>query len=1726
MSDDPGGKRPIRKRPEIGELLGPGWQDGPLGDLVRGKWDAPKLDPQKFPQRDTPFQPRFPFPKPDVPILPGRGGNFGELSASFSQIPDDVPLVLLPVRLETRFKGQGSARELQIRIMPGDIFLSPRTEQVAKDTLSAAEEFAELVDENGPDHPEVLAAWSGFMARPDALAFAHAYQVARGVLKAETAERADLDTGLVSPLLPDRWFAVGYTDGALAFSAFSQTVVEEIDFLPDPGDLDAASDPATNARTHWMFDFETAWNKGMAIKAPLEGAARERIDSLYVLGWRDNRTTGNKPRPGSRKTAEAFADTLRSQHYAFGAGFVPQGLATNNTDAVRSGWSPGERSPEAAWQREAEQKGTGVVPVAHAANQDAAPLWPGPGLMSGDEEDHNAGRMAAAFGLADIETLRRFQFREGSEAAAMEAMNTALWPATLGELLGTILDQPGEDDFFDSELVSWVRTWFRNRVHGGGRLPAIRIGERPYGVLPIQRQTARQFGMSLLDAGKQPERQLEIFLETLFTHWLAGSRDVVRLAGEDMPGNGFGTPGEQLMAVLHSGPHPQSFYTSSVESGERNITWTLQENRQSLTDVDGSELLRDAYTLDFGEDGVFYIAPDLPDLFDWPANFSSAGAMERHLASLQAVHASILNGPRLYPFDDSWGEAFADVLRDQNGEALERIVALFDEVLLAVRDHEDRNHVLRLLGAPTTLANSVLGGAVDPPFSYLMHGIEEVPWPADRLVRVDKGAETVEPSDWLTNLEAYAEATAKGEAVPDEPAFPDGEKPLLYHLIRTGLRRVATRKSRTAGFLSSLLDEVAVLQGSVPFHTVESLSGPELVDLNETLVVSFSPTRSATATVESDGVLRLMRGATASEVAQLAGNLSAVAGQSGQQPDAPLVQMLELSETLEAVVRNWDATVLKGTLKPLASSRITEINQIKAALGRLRQMAPEQLRLLMSQTLGVVSWRLDAWISSLSDNRLEQMRAKVPEGMQIGAYGYVENLNRALGALDGQSKGRSQGFIPAPSIAHAKTAAVLRAGWTAYGSDAADSPFAVNLSSRRVRRAREAMDALRQGQDLADILGQQVESDLRDSAAGAIWVLPLRLALPEGQTQRGARAQHSVDGLELHRLIVTGTGEADLIEQAKEVLIDLLPASQPYDTAWEEPLKTALSNLRETVDALSDTGIAEAVHQLVLGNVARAGGTLRALQTGDAPPPELDVLQTGPAAVGFQHQVILPLPVTADTAEEARSLSMLADPHLDAALDRVLKPLHALELKWQAISPADGQEEASGVLSWRKDVADTLGLGTSDLLRATAQGGIGGLAGWVGAALAHAGTVRLSATSEIRLQAANLPRGVDEGIAEAMLDAWRAVLGQARAFDARDIPPGAAAAEMVLGDVEGRATTVKGCVADAVAVLDAAVGGSDVAPDDLPDDFDPLPSEAENALLDLARADFREALTVHRLSRSGEGQGLGRALKGVLRRARALAAEIGTYTPDASASPEARLKAARDTIRRVLGRSHPVVVPVRWEGLQEYADSFAKSAARLAGLDGTPSTWIERQGYTHEPLGQLGLALDVAEVAGEGGFGLHVAQWPEPSGAVQWIAETGVTDREGPTRSVVVIQLQPDSAANDEEKRPPVAVDPDAGFAALVLADVVEAMPAMETDMAAAMHFDSPNAEAPQAILLALPRDEDEGWSFDTVLQTVQTAFDLARIRAVDGGYMSQFNQILPAIFAGAGLHAENDHGD
>src|SRR4030095_2598174 len=86
-----------------------------------------------------------------------------------------------------------------------------------------------------------------------------------------------------------------------------------------------------------------------------------------------------------------------------------------------------------------------------------------------------------------------------------------------------------------------------------------------------------------------------------------------------------------------------------------------------------------------------------------------------------------------------------------------------------------------------------------------------------------------------------------------------------------------------------------------------------------------------------------------------------------------------------------------------------------------------------------------------------------------------------------------------PSLNHAVTAAILRAGYQTHRA-AGDGAMAIDLSSTRVRLALWLLDGVRQGQPLGALLGYRFERGLQEHTQAnhllAAYIVPFRKLAP------------------------------------------------------------------------------------------------------------------------------------------------------------------------------------------------------------------------------------------------------------------------------------------------------------------------------------------------------------------------------------------------------------------------------------------------------------------------------------------------------------------------------------------------------------------------------------------------------------------------------------------------------
>jgi hypothetical protein len=368
-----------------------------------------------------------------------------------------------------------------------------------------------------------------------------------------------------------------------------------------------------------------------------------------------------------------------------------------------------------------------------------------------------------------------------------------------------------------------------------------------------------------------------------------------------------------------------------------------------------------------------------------------------------------------------------------------------------------------------------------------------------------------------------------------------------------------------------------------------------------------------------------------------------------------------------------------------------QLKDVKSALALLKDVPTARLERLLVEHLDVCNYRLDAWRTGLAHYKLveqQQLRKQesptapvTPAGIYLGAYGWLEHVkpkttvptakqlptdlseifnpgNKNIIVTDKDNLG----FIHAPSVDQAATAAILRNAYDSHKGSGGNNPFAINLNSERVRLANQFLEGVRNGQTLNALLGYQFERGLHENTLGVeadVFIYPLRKAFPlassnlnsttpgasdlaDAQTSNGlANTDKTIETMEANN-VIDGLKLIEHVQKTGNKIYPFglsasynLPAAGP---AQKSALETEVTRIMEIHDAISDLVMAEQVYQTVKGNVERSAGVSNAFSKGSY-PPDIDVVKTERTGVALTHRIGVHFDPDASTSVSPNSVS-------------------------------------------------------------------------------------------------------------------------------------------------------------------------------------------------------------------------------------------------------------------------------------------------------------------------------------------------------------------------------------------------------------------------------------------------------------------------------------------------------
>jgi hypothetical protein len=860
---------------------------------------------------------------------------------------------------------------------------------------------------------------------------------------------------------------------------------------------------AGRSETKWLFDFDEAVRVGMGFKVDVSQAVFERgVARLFVLGVK--LTTAESGR--------AELEQLLAHHHfgESGLSFIAQGTPTNNTEAAKSGYADFDER-DGAYETY-HRKTAPTDPPEPRLKRDGRWLAELLGI------DPKASSLALASGYFD------------TDQCEARAMNSALWSATGGYFMDSMMTP-----VFSDWQRRFARWFLVNHVSGRGRLPALRIGDQPYGILPATNWSAmRWFDEPVRDrnsyrAGLRPLHDLLGKVRADWSAMLGSVAFIGRRSDSDAHA--------LLLQALGLHPNSVEFDQRYAESFLQHYNWFAAHGRKDLVQKLGGNYRR------------------------------------RGLDLLERLG---------YAPDPS----------------LETKIPILETFFLT----EEHDVTKPLIDDRDLSESAPIRAYTDSDLNYI---------------------------EWLIE-----HAKSDHRVIRDQQGFTDNKAPfaLLYDLLRHSLNL------QFATTVFHFYREAALLEDS-DFSLLRK--EPDFVDV-----------RASPVALESKWDLLY-------------------------QSDPRITQSSRLVvDHVSDLVRNH-----------VVNSSTQDLHDSIEALELLKDAPTARLERLLVEHLDLCTYRLDAWMLGLTDAQLQHMRYERSSdgqgprrGIYLGAFGWVEELRRDAKTLappvltdelqdvfdpDGTKQpmvdSANAGYVHAPSINHALTAAVLRNAYISRASADSAEPYKVNLTSERVRLALDVVEGMQQGQSLGALLGYRLERDLHDGGAEELdsYIYQLRKLFPLNSNKlqstqiaegRPASTPEEAERNEEEEDALSGDAAVAKIEARNVVdglaLLDHIRKTGKNDYPFgfglgngpaqletaspgqSAAINAAIRQLENVRDAVADLAMAEGVHQVVQGNYERAAGALDAYSKGQYPQlPE--VIRSPGSGTGITHRFGIHLPADA-----------------------------------------------------------------------------------------------------------------------------------------------------------------------------------------------------------------------------------------------------------------------------------------------------------------------------------------------------------------------------------------------------------------------------------------------------------------------------------------------------------------
>jgi hypothetical protein len=838
---------------------------------------------------------------------------------------------------------------------------------------------------------------------------------------------------------------------------------------------------------------------------------------------------------------------------------------------------------------------------------------------------------------------------------------------------------------------------------------------------------------------------------------------------------------------------------------------------------------------------------------------------------------------------------------------------------------------------------------------------------------------------------------------------------------------------------------------------------------------------------------------------------------------------------------------IKTLGQQILKSNPENIKSLKSSFGALSSLPTARLQRLLTGHLDCLTYRLDAWQSGLFYDRLLKNRADVAgKGIYLGAFGYLENFSPAAQTVvpadklpknlrppDGApvfAAGDNAGMMLAPSLDHAAAAALLMAGYRNNASPQEPGAFAVDLSSARIRRAKQLLEGVRNGQSVEALLGYQFERGCHEKTIVENlnlnqFVLAFRDKYPI-ENQYNEQEGETVDPGEVFRVVpanvVNGLKIANETDAGafQNVMQPVVPGMAATELATlVAAAKAEAAKLSDTLDAAKDLLLSESVFQAASGNGARTGAVLDALREG-AVPPDPGIIKT-PRKSGFGFQQVLSLHFpqggTVPSSWGDASPRSQFEPGLNAWLAAIIgDPTRITCTASHRASPGSPASPPT------KITLSNLSLQPVDFLYECGRDtGATSLSLERRIAYRYRSLLDLPSSQVVDIDLAGKAGAGDRSFVEvmALMKSLFAVMSQSRAIHARDYLPFQSGQPKPDGvDIEELKTRISAGVTQLKAIslaLNNAIE-NDVA------------NIAERRIA-LAAFDISNAWPLDIPSADADTAAYVEESKNVLNTANVQAANAQSVIDhlDEIEDEEEKTNTLVKLAKVLLGANFPVMPKFTFNNAADIRAALNDNKQLLkyyAGISGLPDAviaddWLQSVSEVRSRAGQWEHARSLAEISGNTQLTLRPFQLPYRK-KDSWLAvEFPKTDE---------ITGEPFGITTDTISCCvvwPEGNNIDGPQSGLLIDEWSEIIPTDTETMGIAFHYNQPDSMPPQALLLAVYPGSEPNWNWDALIGTVTDTFKRAKMRAVEPRHFVN-NQLvqhfLPGIIAPINISGNN----